>query len=67
MEALTTLNNFAKTNTQKNVIQKHAEMVIRLAKDSFKEKNDFEDIKKNYPGLTGELQLMLMYIFLISF
>ena len=48
MESLTTINKFSKADTQKKAIQKHAEMVLRLAIDSFKEKNDLEDMKKRF-------------------
>jgi uncharacterized membrane protein len=46
MEAMITINKLAKTGKQKKAIQKHAKMILRMAEDSFEEKNDLDDLKK---------------------
>lgn len=45
MEALITINKFAKKNEHKDAIQQHTEMVLRLAKKSFDEKRDLNDME----------------------
>jgi uncharacterized membrane protein len=46
MEALVAVNKLAKTPKQKEAIQKHAKMILRMAKNSFEEKNDLDDLKE---------------------
>lgn len=44
MEALTTINEFASMKSQIKALTKHAEMVLRVGKETIKEKNDFDDL-----------------------
>ncbi len=46
MEALATIHTFAQNKAQYNIVQKHAEMVLRLGERSFNEDNDLEDLKE---------------------
>jgi uncharacterized membrane protein len=46
MEAMVTLNKFAKRKEHKNAIQKHAQMILNMAEKSFQEPNDMKDLKK---------------------
>jgi uncharacterized membrane protein len=46
MEAFITIDKFAKNTEQKNTVQKHAEMVLRVAEKSFEEKNDLLDMQE---------------------
>ncbi|WP_297337015.1 DUF2254 domain-containing protein [Algoriphagus sp.] len=45
MEALITIHFLAKTSSQKKAILKHAEMVLRMGKESIPEKNDLKDLE----------------------
>lgn len=44
MEALTTLLGFTQTDSHKKAVIKHAEMVLRMGKETIKEKNDIQDL-----------------------
>lgn len=46
MESLITINKFAKRQNHKNAIQKHARMVLNMAKKTFSESNDFKDLQE---------------------
>ncbi|MEX0988669.1 MAG: DUF2254 domain-containing protein [Bacteroidales bacterium] len=46
MEALITINTFAKRNSYKTAIKKHANMVLTMANDSFSESNDIHDLNE---------------------
>ncbi|WP_162341627.1 DUF2254 domain-containing protein [Cyclobacterium salsum] len=46
VEALTTIQNFTKKEGHKKAIINHVEMVLRLGKETIKEKNDLDDLKK---------------------
>lgn len=46
MEAFITIDKFAKNNEQKSAVHKHAEMVLRVAEESFTEKNDLKDMRE---------------------
>lgn len=45
MEAMVTINNFARTGNLKKVAQKHAQMVFRLAEKHFEEQEDLDDLR----------------------
>lgn len=47
MEALVTVYGFASEETRKNAVIRHAEMVLRLGKETIKEKNDLKDLTKS--------------------
>jgi len=51
MEALNTINSFARTDEQKEAVQRHAKMVIRAAEEAFSEPNDVEDLKERFEGM----------------
>ena len=53
MEALITIDTFAKNQEQKNAIQKHVEMVLRVAEKSFEEKNDLMDMRERSNVILG--------------
>jgi uncharacterized membrane protein len=44
MEALTTIHEFAKKETYKKAILKHAEMVLSIGKGTIREKHDIDDL-----------------------
>jgi uncharacterized membrane protein len=46
MEALNTIFGFVKRESHKRAVIKHAEMVLRLGKESIKEENDLADLEK---------------------
>lgn len=46
MEALTTIQEFTKTEDHKKAVIKHAKMVLFLGEQTVKEKNDIEDLKE---------------------
>ncbi len=54
MEALITIHRFARNHEQKRAVQTHAEMVLRLAENSFEEKNDLEDMRKRSKQIIEE-------------
>lgn len=46
MEALVTIHDFANKTMDKIVIERHMNMMLRLAERSFEEKNDIQDMRK---------------------
>ena len=46
MDGLITIFNNTRKEKYKNAVIKHAEMVFRLGKETIKEENDFQDLKK---------------------
>ncbi|HKK88008.1 MAG TPA: DUF2254 domain-containing protein [Saprospiraceae bacterium] len=46
MEALTTILKFTKRESHKNSVIYHAEMVLRMGKESIKEKSDLDDLEE---------------------
>lgn len=46
MEALITIHPFARYHEQKPAVEHHAEMILRLAEQSFTDHNDLDDMKK---------------------
>ncbi|MEX1122870.1 MAG: DUF2254 domain-containing protein [Balneolales bacterium] len=46
MESLTTILKFTSKESHKNAIIRHAEMVLRIGRETIKEKNDIEDLTK---------------------
>ena len=46
VEALNTIQGFTTQDYRKKVIIKHVEMIMRLGKETIKEKNDLDDLKK---------------------
>lgn len=48
LEAMITINSFARTNNQKKQIFQHAEMVMTAAERTFLEKRDLEDLKDRF-------------------
>lgn len=46
IESLTTILHFTKTEHQKRAVIRHAEMILRLGKETIVEKNDFSDLEK---------------------
>lgn len=46
VEALTTIQNFTKREGHKKAIINHVEMVLRLGKETIREKNDLDDLEK---------------------
>ena len=46
MEALITINAFAKKESYKKAIFKHAKMVLNIGKESLKEENDLKDLQE---------------------
>jgi uncharacterized membrane protein len=51
MEAMATLHDFAVDQQHKQVIKKHAEMILSLAERSIDEKNDLEDLQKRFDAI----------------
>jgi len=48
MEAMVTLNKFARTDEQKEAVRRHAVMTWNLAKKKFDEGRDLEDLEKRF-------------------
>jgi uncharacterized membrane protein len=48
MEGLIRIASFTKNNEQQNSIHEHVSMLYNNAKESLKERNDFQDLKKRY-------------------
>ncbi|MFC3417693.1 DUF2254 domain-containing protein [Algoriphagus hitonicola] len=46
MEAFITINEFAKKKTHQEAIIKHAEMVLRVGRETIKEKHDLKDLEE---------------------
>ncbi|NJN28397.1 MAG: DUF2254 domain-containing protein [Cyclobacteriaceae bacterium] len=53
MESFDTLIDFTQNETQVRTIQRHAHMVLNMAKRSFKEENDLEDLIKRSQKVLG--------------
>lgn len=54
MEALTTIINFTKRESHIKAVKKHAEMVLRLGKETIKEEYDLADLKKRANKIVKE-------------
>ena len=54
MEALITINKFAKRESYRQALVKHANMVLRIGKESIKEKNDISDLEERAKKILGE-------------
>lgn len=54
MEAFITIDKFAKNKEQKSAVHKHAEMVLRVAEESFTEKNDLKDMRERSNLIFGQ-------------
>ena len=48
LEAMISINSFAKTSNQRIHITQHAEMLMKAAKRTFPEKRDLQDMKKRF-------------------
>ncbi|PKL85439.1 MAG: DUF2254 domain-containing protein [Ignavibacteriae bacterium HGW-Ignavibacteriae-1] len=46
MESLTTINKFTINENQKIAVKKHAEMILRIGKETIKEEHDLQDLIK---------------------
>lgn len=53
MEALTTIRGFAKNESQKKAINKHAEMVLNIGKRSIEDENDLRDLSERANKILG--------------
>jgi uncharacterized membrane protein len=51
LEAMISINSFARTNNQKNQIAQHAKMVMKAAERTFHENRDMEDMKERFKQL----------------
>jgi uncharacterized membrane protein len=51
MEAMNTINTFARNKNQQELIVQHAEMIMNAAEKTFSEKRDLEDIKERFTNL----------------
>ena len=51
MEAMTTINKFARNKNQKELIAQHAEMIMNAAERIFKETRDLEDMRERFNNL----------------
>lgn len=56
LEAMITINSFARTNNQKQQIFQHAEMVMTAAERTFLENRDLEDLKDRFKILIQNQQ-----------
>ncbi|SDD59503.1 Uncharacterized membrane protein [Algoriphagus faecimaris] len=54
MEALITIHFFAKRKPQQEVIVKHAEMILRMSRETIKEKNDLNDLEERAAKILNE-------------
>lgn len=45
MEAMVTIYTFANRSTDKQAVKEHAEMILKVAEDSFEESHDLEDMR----------------------
>lgn len=54
MEALTTINKYIKQPDYKEVVQKHATMVMNMAKETFIEQSDIKDAENRYDLIMGD-------------
>ncbi|MBW6479946.1 MAG: DUF2254 domain-containing protein [Bacteroidales bacterium] len=51
LEAMISINSFARTGNHRKEIAQHAEMLLKAAERSFKESRDLEDMKKRFRQL----------------
>ncbi|MGC9352758.1 MAG: DUF2254 domain-containing protein [Mariniphaga sp.] len=54
MEALITINKFAKKESYRQAVVKHANMVLRIGKESIDEKNDVSDLEERSKRILGK-------------
>jgi len=54
MEALITIHKFAKNDSYREAVIKHANMVLHIGKESIKEKNDIIDLEERASKILGE-------------
>jgi uncharacterized membrane protein len=54
MEALITIHKFAKNEKYRQAVNKHAEMVLRMGKESINEKNDLNDLRERSKKIIGK-------------
>ncbi|MEB2775127.1 DUF2254 domain-containing protein [Algoriphagus sp. D3-2-R+10] len=57
MEALILINGFAKEDSHKKALVRHAKMVFRKGKQTIQEKNDLEDLRSRAEKILSTLQL----------
>ncbi len=55
LEAMISINSFARTSNQKKQIAQHAEMLMKAAERTFKENRDLEDMKDRFKLLAKQL------------
>jgi uncharacterized membrane protein len=54
MEALIIINKFAKKESYRQAVVKHANMVLRVGKESINEKNDIKDLEERSKRILGK-------------
>jgi uncharacterized membrane protein len=54
MEALITIHEYSRFKVHKDAIKEHAQMVLKVAKDSFEESHDLEDMRKRSKIILGD-------------
>ena len=54
MEAMITINGFAKKESYKKAVLKHAKMVLNVGKESIKEESDLKDLLKKSEKIVSE-------------
>ena len=54
MEALIIINKFAKKESYRQAVVKHANMVLRVGKESINEKNDIKDLEERAKKILGK-------------
>jgi uncharacterized membrane protein len=54
MEALITIHKFAKNESYRLTVVKHANMVLRIGRESIQEKNDISDLEERSEKILGE-------------
>lgn len=52
VEALNTINEFTRQKIHTKAVNKHIEMVVRLGKETIKEKRDLNDLDKRANSIT---------------
>jgi len=55
MDAMNTINAFARNKQQKTLIVQHAEMLMHAAEKAFSEKRDLKDMQDRYDALTNKV------------
>jgi uncharacterized membrane protein len=53
MEAMITIYNYTHHNIHKKAVREHAEMIMKVAENSFEESHDLEDIRKRSEAILG--------------